>query len=226
MKSSFFTIALLFCSSSLTDAAPLGSKRSLSSCYKQGSSELTYYWIPKEGDGDMNNHGKTVQLTGSKTETLVDSNNKVIAKVSKATKDKFKMEGTGLLENGMLLNLGESTDVYMKLDRSETPYGVGSNGHALTPWVSVASNDITVGTTLYVKELDGVELPNGETHNGCVRVDDESWSFDGCQLDFFILQYSAYKDMMNKVSGKITAVDKSCSIKNYVTGDMKHWANL
>lgn len=43
------------------------------------------YWIPKEGDPDMLNNGKTIQLTGPKTKTLVDSRGQSIAKVSKTT---------------------------------------------------------------------------------------------------------------------------------------------
>ena len=35
----------------------------------------------------------------------------------------------------------------------------------------------------------------GQKHNGCVRVDDESWSFDQGQLDFFTGRYPYYQDL-------------------------------
>ena len=101
---------------------------------------------------------------------------------------KFQMEGTGLLKSGTMVNLGESNNVFMKLNRKETPFGLGDNGNALEPYVSVASNDVKRGTKLYIKELDGLKLPDGGTHNGCVRVDDKGWSFSGCQLDWFVLR--------------------------------------
>lgn len=136
------------------------------------------------------------------------------------------MEGTGLLENGVMVNLDSGKDKFQKVNRNKSPYGLGENDNSLVPWVSVASNDIKKGTKLYIKELDGVKLPDGETHNGCVRVDDEGWSFDGCQLDFFVLQYSAYRTLENKLPDKVTVQQKSCKIKNYVTKSVQRWAVL
>ncbi|KAI7900412.1 uncharacterized protein BX663DRAFT_419062, partial [Cokeromyces recurvatus] len=178
---------------------------------------ITQYWIPKEGDKDMTNNGKRVTLNGPKTKSLKDEDGKTIAKVSKSTYEKFQMEGTGLLKSGVMVNLDGDMDEFMKIDRSKTPYGLGSNSNGLTPWVSVATNDIKKGTTLYVKELDGLKLPDGKTHNGCVRVDDEGWSLNGCQLDFFVLQYSAYRNLVDKIPSKVTVTEKKCTIKNYVT---------
>ncbi|KAL9560208.1 hypothetical protein MBANPS3_000060 [Mucor bainieri] len=193
-------------------AAPL-EKRSIPSCYKS-SVKLTYYWIPKEGDKDMNNKGKSITLNGSKTKKLKDKNGKKIAKVSKTTYDKFQMEGTGLLKSGTMVNLGSGgKNVFLKVDRKKAPYGLGSNSKALVPWVSVASNDIKLGTTLYIKDLDGVSLPNGKKHNGCVRVDDRSWSMGGCHIDFF-------------VSSKVKVVEKSCKVQDYVNTNVKKWAVL
>lgn len=48
---------------------------------------LIRYWIPKEGDKDMNNDGDSVTLTGSKTKELKTKSGKTIAKVSKTTYD-------------------------------------------------------------------------------------------------------------------------------------------
>lgn len=201
-------------------------KRAIGSCYTNGKAVISYYWIPKEGDVDLNDKGKTVTLTGKKNKKLKDKNKKKIATVAKKFRKKIRMEGTGLLENGQLINLGTSKKIFMELDRSKTPYGVGSTGVALVPFVSVASNDIKIGKTLYVEELDGVKLPNGEKHNGCVRVDDESWSMGGCQIDFFALQFTAYQSLYKSISSKVTVTEKSCSVKSYVTSAVKSWAEL
>ncbi|KAI8644267.1 hypothetical protein BD408DRAFT_384133 [Parasitella parasitica] len=204
-------------------AAPL-EKRSIPSCYK--SVKMTYYWIPKEGEKDMNNKGKSIKLNGIKTKKLKDKNGKKIAKVSKVTYNKFQMEGTGLLKSGTMVNLSTSKKTFMKVDRSKAPYGLGPNNKGLVPWVSVASNDIKLGTTLYIKELDGITLPNGVSHNGCVRVDDQSWSMGSCQLDFFVLQFSAYQVLDKKIPSKVKATEKSCKVKDYVNSSVKKWAVL
>ncbi|CEP17333.1 hypothetical protein [Parasitella parasitica] len=204
-------------------AAPL-EKRGIPSCYK--SVKMTYYWIPKEGEKDMDNNGKGIKLDGTRTKKLKDKSGKKIAKVSKRTYKKFQMEGTGLLKSGTMVNLSTSKKVFMKVNRSKAPYGLGSNNKGLVPWVSVASNDIKLGTTLYIKELDGLTLPNGLSHNGCVRVDDESWSMGSCQLDFFVLQFSAYQALNKKISSKVKATEKSCKVKDYVNPSVKKWAVL
>lgn len=219
--SSFVVFATIVCA--MVSAAPID-KRSISSCYK--SAKLTQYWIPKEGDADMDNRGQSLTLDGSKTETLQTKDGKTIAKVSQTTYDKFQMEGTGLLESGKMINLGESTSVFMELDRSSTPYGIGHEGDGLIPWVSVASNDIKTGTTLYVKEMDGLVLPDGKTHNGCVRVDDQGWGLDSCHIDFFVLQFSAYRDLVKELPSTVTVTEKSCTIQDYVTSGVKKWAVL
>ncbi|KAI8365177.1 uncharacterized protein BYT42DRAFT_523422 [Radiomyces spectabilis] len=195
----------------------------LKKCYDHVT--LTQYWIPKQGDEDMLNGGKKVELSGAKTMPLKDRDGKVIAKVSKSTYEKFRMEGTGLLENGVMVNLDSGENTFLKVDRKKNPFGVGAGDNTgLVPWVSVASNDVRRGTKLYIKDLDGVELPNGKKHNGCVRVDDESWSFDRCQLDFFVLQYSAYRAMEKVVPNKVHAEPKDCELGDYVTSAVKKWA--
>ncbi|KAI8063697.1 uncharacterized protein B0P05DRAFT_640194 [Gilbertella persicaria] len=202
----------------------LATKRSLKSCYSKAA--LTMYWIPKEGEKDMLNDGKVVTLNGSKTKALKTSSGSTIAKVSKTTFEKFQMEGTGLLKNGIMVNLDSGKDEFMKVNRKESPYGLGNDeDNHLVPWVSVASNDLKKGTKLYIKELDGLKLPDGKTHNGCVRVDDEGWSFGGCQLDFFVLQFSAYQKLEDMISDKVTVKEKKdCKILDYVTSSVKKWA--
>lgn len=213
---------MILCTST-TQAANL-ERRGISSCYK--NARLTQYWIPKEGEKDMTNNGKTITLSGSRSKSLKDRNGKTIAKVSKNTYEKFRMEGTGLLRSGVMVNLDGDNDEFMKLNRKKTPYGLGSNSHSLTPWISVATNDIKRGTTLYIKQLDGLKLPNGKKHNGCVRVDDEGWSMGGCQIDFFVLQYTAYQTLTKKVPSNVNVVQKKCKIQNYVTSSVKKWAVL
>ncbi|CAO3595797.1 unnamed protein product [Absidia cylindrospora] len=223
MKFTLLTILFATTLVMLATAAPL--EKRLKSCYKHAT--LTQYWIPKQGDKDVLNNGKKVTLSGSKTKTLKTKKGKTIAKVSKTTYEKFQMEGTGLLENGIMVNLDSGKNTFVKVDRSKNPYGLGSDDdNSLEPWVSVASNDMKIGTTLYIKELDGLKLPDGKKHNGCVRVDDEGWSFDGCQLDFYVLQYSAYNVLDGKIPNHVTVKQKKCKVLSYVTTKVKSWAEL
>ncbi|CAO3626842.1 unnamed protein product [Cunninghamella blakesleeana] len=207
-----------------TSAAPVLEKR-LKSCYKHAT--FTQYWIPKQGDRDMLNNGDVITLSGPKTKKLKTKHGKVIASVDKKTYEKFQMEGTGLLLDGTMVNLDTGKNTFLEVNRKKTPYGLGSDDDiGLEPWVSVASNDLDVGETLYIKELDGTKLPDGKTHNGCVRVDDEGWSFDGCQLDFFVLQYTAYTKLEKIIPEHVTVKQKKCKVLNYVTSAVKSWAEL
>ncbi|KAI8331338.1 hypothetical protein BC941DRAFT_438898 [Chlamydoabsidia padenii] len=223
MKATLLTLITITMMALLTSAAPL--EKRLKSCYKHAT--LTQYWIPKQGDKDMLNNGKVVTLKGPKTKALKTKKGKTIAKVSKTTYEKFQMEGTGLLENGIMVNLDSGKNTFVEVNRKKTPYGLGSDDdNALEPWVSVASNDLKIGTTLYIKELDGLKLPDGKKHNGCVRVDDEGWSFDGCQLDFYVLQFSAYNQLDDSLPGHVTVKKQKCKVLSYVTSKVKSWAEL
>lgn len=211
----------------LIQAVPVSqlAKQRLKSCYKKAT--LTQYWIPKEGEKDMLNNGKIVHLTGAKTRRLKTESGATIAKVSSTTYKKFQMEGTGLLSNGVMVNLDSDKNTFMKVNRKKHPYGLGDDDDvSLVPWVSVASNDIKRGTKLYIKELHGVKLPDGKTHNGCVRVDDDGWSFNGCQLDFFVLQFTAYEKLENILPEEVTVTQKNCKILNYITSSVEDWAGL
>jgi hypothetical protein len=134
------------------------------------------------------------------------------------------MEGTCLLTDGTMINLDQGQNTFLVVNTKQHPYGLGSTDSiSLHPWTSVAANDIKKGTTLYIKEIDGIKLPNGMTHNGCVRVDDESWSFNGCQLDWFVLMYETYAEIANKVGEHVKAVEKSCKILDYVNQSTEKW---
>ncbi|KAI8979567.1 hypothetical protein BDF20DRAFT_800700, partial [Mycotypha africana] len=182
----------------------------LEKCHE--SAKLTQYWIPKEGEYDLGSNGQPIKLTGAKVKALKTNEGKLIAKVAPNTYTAFQMEGSGLLQDGRLINLAEHKNAFMVLDRSKTPFGIGPHGQSLVPWISVAANDIDIGTHLYIKQLDGVTLPNGLKHNGCVRVDDEGWSFNGCHIDFFVLQYKAFEELVDILPETVSVVEKQCTL--------------
>ncbi|KAF1798526.1 hypothetical protein FB192DRAFT_1391983 [Mucor lusitanicus] len=191
----------------------------MKSCYRKNRKvPFSQYWIPKENEWDETNDGKRVFLGGNERVTLNDTHHKPLGQVTPQMYDKCKMEGTCLLENGDLINIDNTTDNFIKVGgpgREHNVFGLGSGAQNLVPYISVAVNDIPYGQKLYISKLDGVDLGYGMKHNGCVRVDDDSWSFESCQIDFFVLSYVDYLwlDLEDEVSIKYA----ECELKNYIT---------
>lgn len=144
--------------------------------------------------------------------------------VSKNTYNKFKEEGTGILENGIMVNLGSNNDRFEIVDIKKNPFGIGSTDNNLIPFISIALNGITLNTTLYIKDLDGIILPNNKSHNGCVRIDDNGYGFGKCHIDFFVLKYINYEYLQKHLNkDKVLAKITKCNIINYISNDMYQW---
>jgi len=150
----------------------------------------TYYWICFESDESG---------SGPKNTDLKTCDGKTIATVTSHYAERVRMEGTGKLEDGRVVNLGDCDcgqgfSCFSSFDDKKYPWGMGDNENPLYPYTSVASNDYSVGTLLYVKQIDGLELPGtgGQKHNGCVSVDDKAWSFGSNHLDFFVAKEKYY----------------------------------
>ena len=94
---------------------------------------------------------------------------------------------------------------------------VGSNDNPLKPYVSIASNDIAYGTTGIVEEFVGMRTPQGETHNGCVRVDDSCSTCDSKNwIDFYAFRESDYEYFdENYGFTSVNFVKQSCTPKTY-----------
>jgi len=152
----------------------------------------TYYYVSREED-----------YSGADDTMLYDSNCNPIAEVPAAFSDDACIEGTGLLENGAVVNYASSCSCgrpcptggivcWAELDPSEFPWGMGSKGNALEPLRSWAvDNDfVAFGTVLYAEELDGVAIPSvdglgGFVHDGCFRADDVGGWIQDDHFDFF-----------------------------------------
>ena len=139
------------------------------------------------------------------------------------------MEGTAKLTNGMLINLGDcgskckpkegKFNCFEILDSKKFKWGKGMRDNDMIPFVSVAANDIPYQTKIEIKQLKGLELPgtNGKKHNGCVVVHDESWSFDGQHIDFFVGK-EKYYHQIDKALKEIEKIDweaKNCQVLDY-----------
>jgi hypothetical protein len=112
----------------------------------------------------------------------------------------LKMEGSGVLSDGRVVNVdgsclfGDGT-CFEALDEREFPFGRGAGRSPLVPFKSVAVDPkyIAIGETLYVPELDGVPMPDGHVHDGCVRADDTGSAIKKRKMDFFVVSHRNFR---------------------------------
>lgn len=122
----------------------------------------------------------------------------------------LRLEGSGLLSDGRIINYhgrcryGVGT-CYQVLDNETHPFGRGAGHRALIPFRSVAVDPrlIPIGETLYVPEFDGMLLPDGSIHDGCVRADDTGGGIKKRKMDFFVVSYDNFRFLLKQLLGVI-----------------------
>lgn len=115
----------------------------------------------------------------------------------------LRMEGSGLLSDGRVLNyagrcrFGTGT-CYEPLDVNTHPFGRGAGRRALVPFRSVAVDRtiIPLGDPLYIPEFDGLMMPDGTIHDGCVRADDTGGGIKKRKIDFFVVSYPNFRFLL------------------------------
>jgi 3D (Asp-Asp-Asp) domain-containing protein len=159
----------------------------------------TYYYLAQE-----------VDYPAPDDTTLYDEACNPIAEVPADYSDDVCIEGSGILEDGRVINYASTCSCgrecptggivcYAELDPASFPYGMGSMGNPLEPLRSWAvDNDyIPFGTLLYAEQWDGVEIPmmdglGGFIHDGCFRADDVGGWIQGNHFDLFAGTYEMY----------------------------------
>jgi 3D domain len=122
----------------------------------------------------------------------------------------LRMEGSGVLADGRIVNYagrcryGVGT-CFEQLDPDEYPMGRGANRRTLVPFHSVAVDPrvVALGEPLYVPELDGLRMPDGEVHDGCVRADDTGGHIKEQKMDFFVVTYANFRTLLDDLHGVI-----------------------
>ena len=120
------------------------------------------------------------------------------------------MEGSGLLADGRVINYhgrcryGVGT-CYEPLDEREYPYGRGAGRRPLVPFKSVAVDPrlVPIGEPLYIPEFDGLVMPDGHVHDGCVRADDTGGNIKKRKMDFFVVSYGNFRYLLDALFGVI-----------------------
>lgn len=162
--------------------------------------KLTYYWITSQDD-----------YAGADDTILCDGSAQTIATVPLAFANSLRLEGTGRLSDGRLLNVGSScacpsgmTTCYVVLDQTKFPFGLGVQSRPLRPYRSVAVDKaiIAIGTPLYVPAFDGLDTPGdyGFLHDGCVIAEDVGGGIDGAHIDFFVAEKKNYQTLSSTIA--------------------------
>jgi 3D (Asp-Asp-Asp) domain-containing protein len=169
-----------------------------------GTYQLTFYWVANEAD-----------YAGADNTNVYTSTCSVISKVPSSFASALKLEGTGRLTDGRVVNYHKScgcssNGCYVVVD-DEHPWGIGVQNRPLVPFRSIAvdKNKIAYGSWVYVPALDGVTIPEGPwggafEHDGCLQAADTGSAIVGKHFDFFVAMKSAYLDLVAELPGNVT----------------------
>jgi len=166
-----------------------------------GDFRVTYYWIAFEREH-----------RGTKDVPLIGCDGRTLATVADSFAREISLEGTGVLEDGRVLNLQERHPearhgwCFFEVDRSEAPWGWGSRV-PLHPFRSIAENGLLpAGETIFLPDFVGVPVPAPDGgidfHDGCFVVEDTGYTLDGRHIDIFVLAEGHYKKIHRLIGGR------------------------
>jgi len=173
-----------------------------------GGFRFTFYWMADEKRHDdpsrwdkLPDRVLNVQQVGRDIEQqdIYTRAGHFLATATKSFVEELKMEGAGWLSDGRVVNWagrcrwGVGT-CFRVLDPKRYPYGMGAMRRPLVPFRSVAVDRklIQIGETLYVPEFDGMILPDGSRHDGCLRADDVGGAIRRKKIDFYVTYLEHY----------------------------------
>lgn len=154
-----------------------------------------YSWVfnPAEEPVDMN----------SPLVDLFDNNGNIIATIPEEFAKRIAMEGRGFLPDGRLIVLSNDYDWpkarFKQIDTSIAPWGYDFSGAPLVPFKSlgVDTSIIPLGSEVYIEEFVGIQLPDGNTHDGWYKATDYTHPN---YIDIFVGSYSNYKYLTSLIN--------------------------
>ena len=179
MNSIFILIGFLAFSS----AVFAGADESTAGMVFLGNFQPTFYWVALEKNNNE-----------PKTEILKDRKGHALARVSADFFSEIRMEGTGKLLDGRVLNFasvvslpGGGHEVRYLVCPPDAPYGYGVNGYKLVPFRSIAVDTrvIPIGSIIYMPAAKGVILSSGEIHDGYFLAVDVGDMINDQHIDIF-----------------------------------------
>jgi 3D (Asp-Asp-Asp) domain-containing protein len=92
---------------------------------------------------------------------------------------------------------------FEQMDVRDYPFGRGAGNRPLIPFKSVAVDPrvVPIGEPIYIKEFDGMILPDGSIHDGCVRADDTGGGIKKRKMDFFVVTYGNFRFLLDELWG-------------------------
>jgi len=148
--------------------------------------------------------------SGPRTTDIFTPAGDLIATVRPGFAFDLSLEGSGKLSDGRIVNYSAVcshgtpgyhgvTSCYRVLDAQQYPWGRG-HGVPVEPLRSVAvdSSVIPYGTTVYIHEFDGLQIPlisgaGGFTHDGLFRAEDSGGGIRGNHIDIYAGPTAMYR---------------------------------
>lgn len=174
-----WALPLLALASQTASADEIGRQRLV----KIGSLKPTFYWVAME----------EVEAA-EKNKELKDMEGNVMARVTAKFDAAIRMEGTGKMLDGRVLNFagrgpkeGGGLEVRFLVCPPEAPYGYGLDFIPLVPFRSVAvdPNVVKIGTKIYIPKAKGTPLPDGTLHDGYFMAVDIGSAIQNKRIDIF-----------------------------------------
>ena len=164
---------------------------------------LRFYWLAMEQDFDEPDEIKFADVDA---DDLYTEDGYLIGSYSDKFAWNLRMEGSGLLADGRILQysgkcpFGYGT-CFSTLDPTEFPFGRGAYQRPLIPFKSIAIDPalVPIGEPVYIPEFDGMVLPDGSIHDGCVRADDTGGGIKRRKMDFFVVTYGNFRFLLDEL---------------------------
>ena len=172
---------------------------------------LRFYWLSLEGDyvdtvSTNVPRGGACAVPANRWVELYTKDGFFFGHVPERYACSLKLEGSGLMRDGRVVNYtgpckyGYGT-CFEQLEVTDYPFGRGAGQRPLIPFKSVAVDPrvIPIGEPLYIPEFDGMVLPDGSIHDGCVRADDTGGGIKGRKMDFFVVTYGNFRFLLESL---------------------------
>jgi len=174
---------------------------------------LRFYWLSLEADYDEDvsaivPKGGRCAIPPNRWVELYTPDGYFFSRVPERYACSLKLEGSGLMRDGRIVNYTGSCKFgygtcFEQLDITDYPFGRGAGQRPLVPFKSVAVDPrlVRIGEPLYIPEFDGMVLPDGSIHDGCVRADDTGGGIKGRKMDFFVVTYGNFRSLLDGLLG-------------------------
>ncbi len=185
---------------------------------------LRFYWLTREADYQDRADptvakGGACAIPAKQMSEIYTASDLFIGRVSAKFACSLVLEGSGLMMDDRVLNYtGPCKYGYVsaasknrklpatcfeQLDVKKFPFGRGAGQLPLIPFKSVAVDRsvIAIGEPLYIPEFDGLQLPDGSIHDGCVRADDTGGGIKKRKMDFFVVTYGNFRFLLDQLLG-------------------------